>query len=135
MGYAALSDFVTTGRLRPNDDCDKYACRCKQKEFIASGKDTLMPWVPPEIDPTTVEITHDANDWGISCDASEEDEKDDTLASDTKMQSSPPQGVEMQYTQAEKTSAAEDEANSVKVVGDAGVGDLMAQLRAAQGKK
>ena len=90
-------------RLGPNDDCDNYACRQRQKAFQESGKKTLMPWEvsrlidrrfpaallrgcvvyhgfdscivtrckpaqPPEVDESEVVVTHDDNDWGISCD-------------------------------------------------------------------
>jgi len=62
LGYNAMQDFFPTMSVKPNETCDDYFCRQRQKE-IKQFK-LLNPVKEEEIKEETV--IHETNDWGIS---------------------------------------------------------------------
>ena len=60
LGYNAMQDFFPTMSVKPNETCDDYFCRQRQKE-IKQFK-LLNPVKEEEIKEETV--IHETNDWG-----------------------------------------------------------------------
>lgn len=57
-----MQDFFPAMSMKPNDICDDYYCRLRQKEY----KENLA-LNPPEAVPSEKEktVVHEDNEWGI----------------------------------------------------------------------
>ena len=60
LGYNAMQDFFPTMMMKPNDTCDDYYCRLRQKEH----KESLILNPVKEIVKEEVAVVHEENDWG-----------------------------------------------------------------------
>nr|CAG4651029.1 EOG090X07G2 [Simocephalus serrulatus] len=63
LGYNAMQDFFPTMMMKPNDGCDDYYCRLRQKEYKEAV--ALKP-VQDDIAEVAVVVLHEDNEWGIS---------------------------------------------------------------------
>jgi ubiquitin-like modifier-activating enzyme 5 len=63
LGYNALQDFFPTMSMKPNETCEDFYCRQRQKE-----QQELQAQFPVEVEPVPVEecVVHEDNEWGIS---------------------------------------------------------------------
>ena len=63
LGYNAMQDFFPTMMMKPNDSCDDYYCRQRQKE----QKEALaLNPVKEVVVEETVVVVHEDNEWGNS---------------------------------------------------------------------
>lgn len=117
LGYNSLSDFFPKWPMRCNPNCADATCRQRQEQYKG--------WVAPEDMPkeeVKQEVVHDDNEWGICCvEASVEEEEEETEESKA--------GLTFAYT---KGPSAAPEADAPLPESNESVGDLMAQLNAAQ---
>jgi len=63
LGYNAMLDFFPTMSMKPNESCDEYFCKKRQKEFAAEV--AARPRVTEKV-AEEEEIVHEDNEWGIS---------------------------------------------------------------------
>merc|ERR1719277_2173069 len=63
LGYNAMLDFFPTMSMKPNESCDEYFCKKRQKEYAdeVAARPQVIEKVAEE-----EEIVHEDNDWGIS---------------------------------------------------------------------
>lgn len=58
-----MQDFFPTMMMKPNDGCDDYYCRLRQKEYKEAV--ALKP-VQDDIAEVAVVVLHEDNEWGIA---------------------------------------------------------------------
>nr|CAG4638492.1 EOG090X07G2 [Cyclestheria hislopi] len=63
LGYNALQDFFPVMSMKPNESCDDYYCRQRQKEY---QEQQLTSPIPKEEIKEEEVIVHEDNEWGIS---------------------------------------------------------------------
>ncbi len=61
LGYNAMQDFFPTMMMKPNDGCDDYHCRLRQKEQQESL--ALNP-VKEVVAEEVAAVVHEENEWG-----------------------------------------------------------------------
>ena len=135
VGYSALTDFYPTMRLHCNKDCENPACHNAQKQFLASGKKTLLPWEPPEATEVQKAPVHDDNDWGVSCDDGGDADDSEAAAADIEIASKLADGVELQYMRNAEGGDDEDVSTGKRVdTKGKSLAEMMAALKASQEK-
>ncbi|XP_032793274.1 ubiquitin-like modifier-activating enzyme 5 [Daphnia magna] len=63
LGYNAMQDFFPTMMMKPNDGCDDYYCRLRQKEQRES---LILNPVEETVSEEIAAVVHEDNEWGIS---------------------------------------------------------------------
>lgn len=144
LGYSALKDFFPAMDVLPNPECDNAACRRAQErhrawvtspEYIAKkAAEAEAARVRDEAE--AAKSLHDANEWSISVENSDGDggntqrgtkETKDT----TNVMSPPAEGIEFAMPRRDVLDDATVDRYRVADT-DAGVDDLMAQLKNLQ---
>jgi len=124
LGYNAMLDFFPTMSMKPNESCDEYFCRQRQKEFAAE-----LASRPQVVDEEVAEpdVVHEDNDWGISL--VDEDAGDKSATPTVGLT----QGVSLAYSRPEQSTDTADAesaaADSEPTTDDTSLEDLMKQMK------
>ena len=143
LGYSALKDFFPAMDVLPNPECDNAACRRAQErhrawvtspEYIAKkAAEAEAARVRDEAE--AAKSLHDANEWSISVDGGGDGGNNQRGTKETKdttnVMSPPAEGIEFAMPRRDVLDDATVDRYRVADT-DAGVDDLMAQLKNIQ---
>jgi len=127
LGYNAMDDYFPIMNLGPSNTCPAYMCLQRQEQY----KDwdcvsSVMPWKAEEAAAAAlVEVVHEANDWGITCDADDTPAEENANATTTIGE-----GISIAYERSHELQETVAEEDLVQPDGD--LDDLRAQLAAMQ---
>ncbi|XP_023328548.1 ubiquitin-like modifier-activating enzyme 5 [Eurytemora carolleeae] len=119
LGYNAMLDFFPTMTMKPNESCDEYFCRQRQKEFVIELAKRPKEEVVEEVEEAVV---HEDNDWGISLvseDAGETDASVPTLVA----------GITVAYSRRAQGTTDEDKEEPGTGADETSLEDLMKQMK------
>lgn len=130
LGYNAMDDFFPTMSLAPSATCPNKVCLQLQDQYKDWDPASVMPWKAEEAG-ATKEVVHESNDWGITCDSSEEEDTidfgtDEPASGGTTLGA----GVHYAFERSHELQEEVAEEDIVKPEGD--LDDLRAQLAAMQ---
>jgi len=121
LGYNAMLDFFPTMNMKPNESCDEYHCRNKQKEYakeLAARPKEVVEEVVEEV------VVHEDNDWGISL-----VDEDAGESSSAPAQQQLAEGITTAYELPSSSVAADEEDFTADVGEEQSLEELMKQMK------